>query len=528
MLDEREVTESQDQTVIGNASHSLPKFSDEAFASFCATESGDERRHFLDQLSRDSPEEARWFRRLNETGFLESLDSFDNSIEASRKMRSYAGHLLRRKIAEGGSAMVFEAIQEKTGAVYALKVPHHNDEESRERLQREFEILASVDSAHIPKPVAHSSADEEPFLSMQLIEGRGGKSNRLDDVLEIEDVALETKVRWFKELLSAIGELHSHRYVHRDIKLSNLLVGHDNSIYLIDFGIAVVDCTFKSRLSRNDSLLVACPHVAPELLDGHEPSFAADIYSAGFLLLELLAGKQVHSSNEKLTTLDKSLESFDVVIEKACSKNPAARYQSVSEFSFAIDSAFSSHLHYERMEQLRRSMNLKRLAIIGALAVLALYGILYVIGLELTRRNSLEVYANMEDHLIEQGEFLTELQGALTDTNKDLADTQKKSLQIQEMNLRFGDELAELTMFHESIAGEVGSIREELRVIREQSAKAKGALLSVQDQLEQRQNIEDRVEQLRAKLDEVEEGKSETHKSLLDLKQQLEKMKPRE
>ena len=94
--------------------------------------------------------------------------------------------------------------------------------------------------------------------------------------------------------------------------------------------------------------------------------------------------------------------------------------------------------------------------------------------------------------------------------------------------MRFGDELAELTMFHESIAGEVGSIREELRVIREQSAKAKGALLSVQDQLEQRQNIEDRVEQLRAKLDEVEEGKSETHKSLLDLKQQLEKMKPRE
>lgn len=512
------------ETVIGGEDYSLPQFSSDAFTSFCATSPGEERRRFLESLSRDLPEDAQYFIWLDETGFLESLANFDNSIETIRKVPSYAGYRLLGTIAEGGSAKVFKASAERTGVTYAIKIPHQNDEESRERLHREFEILASVDSAHIPRPVAHSIVGDEPFLSMQLIDGRGDGSNRLDDILEMEDVPIDTKIQWFKELLSAMGELHSHGFVHLDIKLSNLLVGRGNAIYLIDFGIAVADCTFKPRLSRSDSILGTPPYVAPELLDGYEPSFTADIYSAGFLLLELLSQKRAHSKNEKLATLSRSLEPFDEVIEKACSKNPADRYQSASELSFAIDSATSEYSNYERIEALKRSLTWKVVAI-GLVAAVA---VLYVIGLEVARRNSLVVYAKMEEHLKQQGEFLSELQGTLTDTSKALEEAEMKSRQLQEKSSQADDELATLREFHENIASELSSVKEEFRVIKEQSTKAKGALLSVQDQLEQRQNIEDRVEQLMTKFNEVQKSNSETYKSLLDLKEQLEKMKPKE
>lgn len=520
------------ETVIGNEGYSLPQFSSDAFTSFCATSPGEERRRFLESLSRDSPEDAQYFIWLDETGFLESLANFDNSIEAIRNVPSYAGYRLLRTIAEGGSAKVFKASAERTGVTYAIKIPHQNDEESRERLHREFEILASVDSAHIPRPVAHSIAGDEPFLSMQLIDRRGDGSNRLDDILEMEDVPLETKVRWFKELLSAMGELHSHGFVHRDIKLSNLLVGRGNAIYLIDFGIAVADCTLKPRLSKSDSILGTPPYVAPELLDGYEPSFTADIYSAGFLLLELLSEKRAHSSNEKLATLDASLEPFDGIVEKACSKNPAVRYQTSNEFLFAIDSAFDDYKNHEKWNALKRQTTINRFilagCLIGSFLALVVAGAAYVKQLETIRRETVELTTEQLNAFPEIVSVAEEVKNGLGSLENNSREFDRRLGDLQMQIESEASKLGQLDELLERIEGEVGPDNELLARVREQLADSRRTLALVVQHLHDQEHFYETFGQFGSRFDEVEEENRRLQKEVKALTEWIKAIEPRE
>ncbi|MCC9641684.1 serine/threonine protein kinase [Rhodopirellula sp. JC740] len=511
----------------------LPQFSDEAFNKFCSTPSGEERHAFLSELDRSSPAEARLFRQLDDSGFLESLVEFDNTIEESRQWPSYAGHFLIEAIAEGGSSKVYKAKHEQTGVFYALKVPHGKDnKDSLKRLRREFEILGIVKSAHIPRAVDYSAAGDEPYLSLQLIESVNDRSNRLDRILERAESSVETKIRWFEQLLSAIDTVHAHGIVHKDLKLENVLIDPDGKVQLVDFGIAGPAWKANSRRLESDKQLGTWPYVAPEIRDGFEPSTAADIYSAGFVLYEMLTEKRVQSINVELATIDDSMTAFDVVIQRACSSNPADRYQSANEFLFAIDVAFDDYRNHEKWKALKRAATINRIILVGCLIVsfIALFaaGAAYVKQLELIRREAVGLTTEQLETFPKIASAAKEVEDGLGSLNNKSREFNKRLGALQ-MQIEAGaSKLGQLDDLLERIESEVGPDKEFLVLVREQLADSRRALGLVVQHLHDQEHFYETFGQFGSRFDEVEEENRRLQKEVKALTEWIKAIEPRE
>jgi len=150
-----------------------------------------------------------------------------------------------------------------------------------------------------------------------------------------------------RQVLSALEYAHERRLLHRDIKPGNILVGPDDQVKLVDFGLAkrLVDCAFTSHTTSG---MPGTPlFMAPELLSGGRTSFAADIYSLAATLYRTLAGRHpieakkldewLHAiqtqSPPPLGTLKPGVSKrVEAAIMRALDKNPDRRHASMTEF----------------------------------------------------------------------------------------------------------------------------------------------------------------------------------------------------
>jgi serine/threonine-protein kinase len=159
------------------------------------------------------------------------------------------------------------------------------------------------------------------------------------------------------QLLDALDYAHSAGVIHRDIKPSNAMITRAGRLKLADFGIARID---GSTLTRVGTMMGTPGYMAPEHFMQEEVDHRADIFSAGVILYEMLTrvrpfagpteaivhricNEQERKPSVVLPTL---APCFDPVVARALAKDPAARYQSATEFAEAIrqvhESVFSS------------------------------------------------------------------------------------------------------------------------------------------------------------------------------------------
>lgn len=99
-----------------------------------------------------------------------------------------------------------------------------------------------------------------------------------------------------KEIILALMQIHNMGIIHKDLKPSNLIVGEDHKIYVIDFGVA----EFAEQKQRDSTIFVSRAFSAPELYRKEEISFQADVYSVGAIFYYLLTGKMLQSADERL------------------------------------------------------------------------------------------------------------------------------------------------------------------------------------------------------------------------------------
>ncbi|GAA3535611.1 serine/threonine protein kinase PkaE [Nonomuraea rosea] len=164
----------------------------------------------------------------------------------------------------------------------------------RRRFEREGLATAALDHPAIPA-VHHrgvlrsSSGGEMPYLVMQYIEGK-----TVEDLQEERGGFLEPEEAacLAVQLCSALAVAHDANIVHRDLKPANLMVGHSGMIKIIDFGVAFIVDSEKSRITRSRySSPGTSGYVAPEVLKGASPGgAAADLYALGIVVYELLGG----------------------------------------------------------------------------------------------------------------------------------------------------------------------------------------------------------------------------------------------
>lgn len=167
------------------------------------------------------------------------------------------------------------------------------DAEGLRRFKVERQILASLEHPSIARLLDGGTTPEGlPYLVMELVDGEP-----IDRYCDTHALAVAQRVALFGRVCDAVSYAHRRLVVHRDLKPSNILVTADGTPKLLDFGIAKLldDERAEAALVTTPSMRVLTPEYAsPEQIRGETITTAADVYSLGVLLFELLTGRRPH------------------------------------------------------------------------------------------------------------------------------------------------------------------------------------------------------------------------------------------
>jgi serine/threonine-protein kinase len=193
---------------------------------------------------------------------------------------------LLSRIADGGMATVYLAIDERLGrrvAVKVLRADLARDEGFVGRFQREARLAAGLSHPNI---VAvhdfHESSGvpgEELYLVMEYVDGQTLREKLVDGGA----MSVRQATHIITAVLAALDEAHRADLVHRDVKPENVLVRDDGTIKVTDFGLARA-VTSSTRTSTTGILMGTVSYLAPEQVDGDRADARSDVYAAGLML----------------------------------------------------------------------------------------------------------------------------------------------------------------------------------------------------------------------------------------------------
>jgi serine/threonine protein kinase len=191
-------------------------------------------------------------------------------------------------LGQGGMAAVYLAHDSELDRAVAIKVlaEHLADDEAfRERFLREARMAAKLSHPNIVHVYDQGEENGQPFIVMEYVDGPtlGEELKRTGPLppARVVDLALQ--------ICGGLEHAHASGLVHRDIKPGNLLLRKDGTVKIADFGIA--RAAQATKLTQIGSVLGTAAYLAPEQAAGEPVTAAADIYSLGCVLFELLSGR---------------------------------------------------------------------------------------------------------------------------------------------------------------------------------------------------------------------------------------------
>ncbi len=260
-------------------------------------------------------------------------------------------YVILKPLGEGGFGRVFLA--EHTGlkqkhVIKVLSADSSRSTDIRNRFFQEAQVIARLKHPNIVPIMDVSESGGRPYYIMSYLEG-----GSLEDLLLKEKkLSVETALNLVSKLLSALSEVHKKGIIHRDIKPSNVLLDETGEPILIDFGIARVEESTGSKTKTGIS--IGTPqYMSPEQLDAKPINVTTDIYSMGILLFELITGKPPfegsisslitqHNSGDipsvsSLLSETHLVEEAQIVLQKACAKEPGRRFSSAWEMREVVN-----------------------------------------------------------------------------------------------------------------------------------------------------------------------------------------------
>lgn len=280
-----------------------------------------------------------------------SLDAVFAEVQVHDTDWKLGNHQILGEIGRGGMGVIYRARQEHSRRIVAIKrvLNYHGDSgETLARFQREAEAAASLDHPNILPIHEVGVSDGLPFFSMKY--ATGGSLLEFKPALRGEprrSVALMAKVA------RAIAYAHEHGIVHRDLKPGNILLDGLGQPLVSDFGLAKwLDAT--SDLTRTLTIFGTPGYIAPEQAQGHQQGLnpAADIYSLGAILFDLLTGRPPFLGEHALAVIKQTEEQsapklrsiapalardLETICARCLEREPKARYQSAQELAIDLE-----------------------------------------------------------------------------------------------------------------------------------------------------------------------------------------------
>ncbi|MBN8635792.1 MAG: protein kinase [Anaerolineae bacterium] len=240
----------------------------------------------------------------------------------------------------GGMAVIYKAIDQALGRTVAVKILRPsltNDPAFLARFRNEARSVANL--AHPNIVTVHDVGSDGPthYIVMEFIEGQDLK--RI--IKEAGGLPIERALNLAIQICAGIGFAHRAGLVHADVKPQNILVTREDVVKVTDFGIA--QALSDAQPGERQAVVWGSPHYfAPEQARGEKPSPAADVYSIGIVMFEMLTGRLPYSgANQQELALAHIRERIPMVTEfnptvpenlakivyKTMSKDPVARYR---------------------------------------------------------------------------------------------------------------------------------------------------------------------------------------------------------
>ena len=248
-------------------------------------------------------------------------------------------------IGKGGMALVYRAIDKRTGHNVAVKIlrPEYNqDAEFCSRFEREAMAASKMSHHNIVNLLDVGQDDNMRYLVMEYVRGQTLKEVIAQKGSLKPTVAAQIGIR----ILSALQHAHKNGIIHRDIKPQNILVDSGGLIKVGDFGIARV--VGSNTISTDDIVMGSVHYFSPEQAKGEPVTEASDLYSVGVVLYEMLTGKppfdgdtpvaiamqHIGSKAQPIREINPSVPPvMERIVEKAMEKRPERRYQSALEMA---------------------------------------------------------------------------------------------------------------------------------------------------------------------------------------------------
>lgn len=249
-------------------------------------------------------------------------------------------------VGTGGMAIVYRALDQKTGrevAVKLLRPEFERDEEFVRRFSHEAKAAAQVAHENIVN-MLDVGFDGVPYIVMEFVRGQTLK----DLIRSMGSIPQRQAVAMALRILAALDHAHRNNIVHRDIKPQNILVDENGMIKVADFGIARLTTSATMTATGDGSFFGSVHYISPEQARGEKADEKSDLYSVGVVLYEMLTGQVPFDSESAVSIAIKHIgetprsirelkpelpRALEQILQKALSKDPADRYQSASEMA---------------------------------------------------------------------------------------------------------------------------------------------------------------------------------------------------
>ena len=326
---------------------------------------GEQRQRFLAILAEVHPDLIQDLHRaLNPDANLPALGGLAQDLSrhhtTNRTGLRIGAWRLKEKIGHGGMGSVYRA--ERADGSFdkevAIKLLRGEDARFGQHLERERQLLARLDHPGIARLIDGGMLpDGKPWLAMELAAGED-----LAAWLRRTQPPLERRLTVFLAICDAVCHAHREHLVHRDLKPGNIRIDHDDSIKLLDFGIAkLVSPELPDGSTRQ--IAITPEYAAPEQFGSGRISTRTDVYALGALLHMLLAGRSPHprfdgnwaayieqlrahelapvsqvvshAGNLALSATELRGD-LDAIVAKALARDPRQRYASVADMAIDI------------------------------------------------------------------------------------------------------------------------------------------------------------------------------------------------
>jgi hypothetical protein len=255
------------------------------------------------------------------------------------------GHRCVRQIGSGGMCTIYLAESERAGTLVVLKVFSQVPDVSErivtfDRFLQEYEIVAGLKHRNIVSIYDLGIADDHAYIAMEHFPA-GDLRERMKTPLNPR-----TAVQFVEQIASALEAIHSVGVLHRDLKPANVMLRADNSLCLIDFGLAKAN-EADIALTGTREIFGTPYYMSPEQGHAEEIDARSDLYSLGVMFYEMLTGQKPYTGatameviykhkRAELPVIAPKFARYEGILRRLLAKSPADRYQSAAQLLEAI------------------------------------------------------------------------------------------------------------------------------------------------------------------------------------------------